>query len=146
MESTRGNWTRIALAVLLASASQVSFAKARSDVDARHCLDLGSNAAIIQCAEQYRPGGARSSGKSRRHAAPPAAAAPAAAPPPAPAAAPAPAPAPATQVAAGVPNPSAESAPAPAPKRRGRKHEVDARHCLDRASLREIARCAEKYR
>ena len=138
MERTTGNWTRIALAVLLASASQVSFAKARSDVDARHCLDLGSDAAIIQCAEQYRPGGARSSGKARRNAAPPAATAPA----PAPAAAPAPAP----QPAVGKPNPTAESAPPPAPRRRGRKHEVDARHCLDLASLREIARCAEKYR
>ena len=140
MESTSGNWTRFALAVLLASAPQVGFAKARSDVDARHCLDLGSGAAIIQCAEQYRPGGPRSSGTARRHAAPQAAAAPA--PAPAPAAAPAPAPKP----AAGAPNPSAESAPPPAPKRRGRRHEVDARHCLDLGSVREIARCAEKYR
>lgn len=138
MERTSGNWTRIALAALLASAPTMGFAKARADVDARHCLDLGSNAAIIACAEQYRPGGARSTGKARRQSSPPAAAAPA------PAAAPAAAPAPAPKPAAGAPNPSAESAPAP--KRRGRRHEVDARHCLDLASLREIARCAEKYR
>ncbi len=140
MQGTRGNWNRIALAVILASAPAMGFAKARSDADARHCLDLGSNAAIIACAEQYRPGGARSSGKARRQAAPPAAAAPA--PAPAPAATPAPEPKP----AAGKPNPSAESASAPAPRRRGRKHEVDARHCLDLASIREIALCAEKYR
>ena len=140
MESTTGKWTRIALAVFLASAPAMGFAKARSDADARHCLDLESNAAIIQCAEQYRPGGARSTGKARRQAAPPAAATPA--PAPAPAAAPAPEPKP----AAGKPNPSAESAPPPAPKRRGRRHEVDARHCLDLASIREIALCAEKYR
>ena len=146
MERTSGNWTRIALAVLLASASQVNFAKARSDVDARHCLDEGSNAAIIQCAEQYRPGGARSSGKARRQAAPPAAAAATTAAVPAPAPAPAAAPTPEPKPAAGKPNPSAESAPAPAPRRRGRRHEVDARHCLDLATIREIALCAEKYR
>ncbi len=139
MERTSGNWTRIALAVLLASAPAVGIAKARSDVDARHCLDLGSDAAIIQCAEQYRPGGPRSTGKVRRQAAPPAAA-------PAPAPAPAAASAPEPKPAAGKPSPSAESAPAPAPRRRGRKHEVDARHCLDLASIREIALCAEKYR
>lgn len=128
MESKPGNWTCIALAVLLASAPPVTFAQAPDRGDARHCLDLGSNQAIIQCAEQYRPGGSRSAGKARREAAP--------------AAAPAPAPRP----AASTPKASPDPAPSPAPRRKSRKREADARHCLDLGDILAIARCAEKYR
>jgi hypothetical protein len=132
MESTPGNWTCIALAVLLASAPPMSFAEPAATGDARHCLDLGSDQAIVQCAEQYRPGGSRSAGKARRDAA---------------TAAPAPeAPAPALQRAAGTPKASPDPAPPPAPKRKSRKRVADARHCLDLESMAAIARCAEKYR
>ena len=58
MESTRGNWTCIALAALLAYAPPVSFAQAPAPAqdpgDARHCLDLGNIAEIVRCAEPYR--------------------------------------------------------------------------------------------
>jgi hypothetical protein len=132
MESTPGNWTCIALAVLLASAPPMSFAEPAATGDARHCLDLGSDQAIVQCAEQYRPGGSRSAGKARRDAA---------------TAAPAPeAPAPVLQRAAGTPKASPDPAPPPAPKRKSRKRVADARHCLDLESMAAIARCAEKYR
>jgi hypothetical protein len=133
MESTPGNWTCIALAVLLASAPPMSFAEPAATGDARHCLDLGSDQAIVQCAEQYRPGGSRSAGKARRDAATAAAAAPAA-------------PAPALQRVESTPKASPDPAPPPAPKRKSRKRVADARHCLDLESMAAIARCAEKYR
>ena len=133
MESTPGNWTCIALAALLASAPPMSFAEPAAPGDARHCLDLGSNQAIAQCAEQYRPGGSRSAWKPRNDAATAAATAPAA---------------PATPLprAASTPKASPDPAPSPAPRRKSRKREADARHCLDLGSIAAIARCAEKYR
>lgn len=133
MESTRGNWTCIALAALLAYAPPVSFAQAPATDpnDARHCLDLGSLREIVRCAEPYR--GRRA--PPREVPAKPAPAIPPANPAPA-------SPPPAAAPAAAAP----ASPSSPAPKRKKRSREVDARHCLDLGSIAEIARCAEKYR
>lgn len=133
MESTPGNWTCIALVVLLASAPPLSLAEApaKDPGDARHCLDLGSNLEIVRCAEPYRHrrGTPRAAPAMPPAATPPEKAAPVSAPAAAPAAAPA-----------------SASPPAPAPKRKRRSGGVDARHCLDLGSIAAIARCAEKYR
>lgn len=114
----------IALVAFLQAVSPLGIAKVSPAADARHCLDLGDNREIARCAEQYRPGGPRRHARKADSAPPPA-------PPPAPAAAAAPAPA---------------VAPAPAPKRKRRVKEVDARHCLDLATIAAITRCAQKYR
>lgn len=140
MESTRSNWTCIALAALLAYAPPVSFAQAPAPAadpnDARHCLDLGDIVEVVRCAEPYRHRRAprREAPAMMAAATPPARPAPAAPPPEAtPAAAPAKA--------------APASPPSPAPKRgKKRARDVDARHCLDLGSNAEIARCAEKYR
>jgi hypothetical protein len=101
---------------------------AKAPVDARHCLDLGTFAAIARCAEQYRPG--RAAGA---YAAPLASAPPPDVPP-----------APASATA--MPATPAEAAPAPRAKGKRRTREVDARHCLDLGDFLAIARCAERYR
>ena len=119
----------IALVAFLQAVSPLGIAKVSPAADARHCLDLGDNREIARCAEQYRPGGPR---RHARMADP--------APPPAPAAAPAPTAAPAPAVA------PAPASPAPVPKRKRRVKEVDARHCLDLATIAAITRCAQKYR
>jgi hypothetical protein len=118
----------IAIVFLLPLASPMSSAKA--PVDARHCLDLGSNAAIANCAEQYRPGRAAS----------------ASGPAPAPALAPPPAVPPAPVAAAERPAPAATASPAPRAIGKRRSRGVDARHCLDLGDILAIARCAERYR
>ncbi|HQW38174.1 MAG TPA: hypothetical protein PLO00_05630 [Usitatibacteraceae bacterium] len=119
----------IALVAFLQAVSPLGIAKVSPAADARHCLDLGDNREIARCAEQYRPGGPRRHARMADSA-----------PPPAPAAAPAPTAAPAPAVA------PAPASPAPVPKRKRRVKEVDARHCLDLATIAAITRCAQKYR
>lgn len=129
----------IALVAFLQAVSPLGLAKVSPAADARHCLDLGDNREIARCAEQYRPGGPRRHARKAGSAPPPA-------PPPAPAAASAPATAPTPTAApapAATPTPAS---PAPAPKRKRRVKEVDARHCLDLATIAAITRCAQKYR
>jgi len=129
----------IALVAFLQAVSPLGIAKVSPAADARHCLDLGDDREIARCAEQYRPGGPRKHGRMADSAPPPA-------PPPAPAAAPAPATAPAPSAAPAPAATATPASPAPAPKRKRRVKEVDARHCLDLATIAAITRCAQKYR
>lgn len=121
-----GNRTCIALLALLPFVPLASPEAAPREIDARHCLDLASNAEIAKCAEQYRRGSSKAAAPAPRAKSPPPAAAPAS--------------------AVSAPKATATAAPPPAPRRMRRARAADARHCLDLGDILAIARCAEKYR
>ena len=70
-----GNRTCIALLALLPFVPLASPEAAPREIDARHCLDLASNAEIAKCAEQYRRGSSKAAAPAPRAKSPPPAAA-----------------------------------------------------------------------